>query len=208
MGDSLSHNYTLGVPLNRLWSGQLQEKLRVTGSKVVVRNFGKSGNTTQQMIDRFDAMTQFAIPKIGIIFGGVNDPSNSISQSQTQTNIETMIQTLQDKGVVNVVVVTAQFLNFSTGGDFDASDNPKDETSCNYASVISAQKAAAQAKGVPVCDLFNYLRNRIVNGEDAKHSASWHVAGTDQHFNDYGMDLVSDIILQTIQANRFDEVLG
>ena len=159
------------------------------------------------MLARFPAMTQFSIPDIGIIFGGVNDPANSILQATTQANIETMIQNLKDKGVTKIIVVTAQFLNFSTGGDFDGSNNPKDETTCNYASVIVAQKAAAISKNVVVSDLFNFLRNRIVSGIDAKRSASWHVAGTDQHLNNYGCGLVADCILGTIQSQGWDTTL-
>lgn len=197
MGDSLTYNYTLGVPPHLLYPAQLQKKLK---DKYVVRNFGKSGNTTTQMINRFPAMTHFDVPQIGIIFGGVNDSGNSITPATTQSNIETMIQTLKNAGVERILVVTAQFLNYSTNGDFDTSNNPKDETTAYYSKVISAQKAAALSKNVPVCDLFNFLRNRIVSGKDERKSASWHVDGTDQHFNAYGCELVAQAVYEKLDS--------
>lgn len=206
MGDSLTHNHTLGVGWDKFWTKWLQDSLRALGCTVVVRNFGKSGNTTTQMIVRYACMTQFAVPNIGIIFGGVNDPGNAISQATTQANIETMIQNLLTAGTSKIIVVTPQFLNYTSGGDFTGV-TPKTDTTCNYATVIAAVKSAALSKGVVACDLFNYLRDRIVAGTDAAQSASWHDAPTDQHFNGYGHDLVARVILATIQAQNWVSAL-
>lgn len=202
MGDSLTHNYTLGVPLSSLYPAQLQEKLRDLGSKVSVRNFGRSGNTTTQMISRFDAMTQFSVPDIGIIFGGVNDPGNAISQATTQANIETMITTLKSAGVSKIMVVSAQYLNFSAGGDTLSTPY------ANYVPVRQAQQDAANAHpGVIFVDLYTYMRDRIVNAQDTQGSFSWHVADGDQHFNSYGCGIVADCVLQSVQAQGWDSQL-
>lgn len=206
MGDSLTNEYTRGVPLHLHYPTILTNNLIALGAMVNGRNFGRAGNTSQDMINRFDLMTMFCTPNIGIIFGGVNDPSAPISQSQTQANLQTMVTTLKNVGCNNIMIVSAQFLNYTTGGDFDGSDIPKDETTCNYASVIAAQKAAATATGAIYVDLFNYLRNRIINGQDTKHSASWHVQNTNQHFNAYGQGLVASCVQSYIPQSWIDEL--
>lgn len=199
MGDSLTHNHTLSVPVYQLYPAQLQQLLQDEDCNVVVRNFGRSGNTTQQMITRFPAMTQFQIPDIGIIFGGVNDPGNSITQAQTQANIESMITSLQNSGVSKIMVVSAQYLNFSTGGDTLSTPYAA------YAPVRQAQQDAANAhSGVVFVDLYTYLRNRIVNGQDTQGAFSWHVADANQHFNSYGCGLVAQCVLASIQSQGWD----
>lgn len=45
--------------------------------EIVVRALGIGGNTTAQMVGRKKAMTQFEVPKIGVLYGGANDPSLS-----------------------------------------------------------------------------------------------------------------------------------
>lgn len=202
MGDSLTENDTLGVPAHLMYPGQLQTSLNGLGANCVCRNFGRSGNTTTQMAARFSEMTQFSIPKIGIIFGGVNDPGASISQATTQSNIESMITSLQGSGVSRILIVSAHYLNFSTGGDTLATSY------ASYVPVRAAQQAAANAHaGVIFVDLYNYFRNRIVNGQDVQGSFSWHVADSNQHFNSYGAGLVASCILTSIQAQGWDALL-
>lgn len=45
--------------------------------EIVVRALGIGGNTTAQMVGRKKAMTQFEVPRIGVLYGGANDPSLS-----------------------------------------------------------------------------------------------------------------------------------
>lgn len=202
IGDSLTENDNLGVPAHLMWPGKLQASLNGLGANCVCRNFGRSGNTTAQMVTRFSRMTQFSIPKIGIIFGGVNDPGASITQAQTQANIESMITSLQNAGVSRIMVIIAHYLNFSTGGDTLTTPY------ASYVSVRNAQQAAANAHtGVVFVDLYNYFRNRIVNGQDTQGSFSWHVADANQHFNAYGANLVAQCILASIQAQGWDALL-
>jgi lysophospholipase L1-like esterase len=206
MGDSLTHNHTLSVPVYSLYPAQLQQLLQNQGCNVVVRNFGRSGNTTQQMITRFPAMTQFQVPDIGIIFGGVNDPGNGITQSQTQANIESMITSLQGSGVSKIMVVSTQYQNFSSA--FSSTGDTLTTPYPTYATIRQAQQAAVNNHpGVIYVDLYNFLRNRIVNGQDAAGSYSWHVADGNQHFNTYGCGLVAQCILASIQAQGWDKQL-
>lgn len=204
MGDSLTKNNTLGVAQHLLYPARIQYYLNNEGCNVVVRNFGRSGDTTQQMITRFPAMTQFAIPSIGINYAGTNDSSNGITAAQTQANLQSMITTLKNAGCNKILIIGNHFLNYSTGGDFDGSNQPLTDTTCYYASLIATQKAAASAGGAVYVDLFNFLRNRIVNGQDTAKSFSWHVADQNIHFNSYGTDLVAQCIYASIQAQGWD----
>lgn len=202
MGDSLTNNAILGVNLFNAHPRKLQDKLRANGALVVCRNFGKSGDTTTQMLSRFGDMTLFGTPDIGVIFGGVNDPGASISQATTQANIESMITSLQNSGCNKIIVVSAQYLNWSTGGD--TLPTPY----ATYVNIRNAQQAAAAAhSGVEFVDLYTYLRNCIVGGQDTQGSFSWHVADGNQHFNAYGWGLVSQCILASIQTKGWDLLL-
>jgi hypothetical protein len=100
------------------------------------------------------------------------------------------------------MVVSAQYLNFSTGGDTLSTPY------ASYVNVRNAQQSAANAHaGVVFVDLYSYLRNRIVNGQDTQGSFSWHVADANQHFNSYGCGLVAQCILEAIQAQGWDSKL-
>lgn len=206
IGDSLTHAVTLMIPSEKLWPAVLQSNLEAAGKSVVVRNWGKSGNTTAQMITRFQAMTQFGVPKIGIIWGGTNDPSNSINASGTQANLQTMIASLKLSGCNNVIIIGQHLLNYASGGDISGGV-PVLDSACTYAAIIAAQKAASIAGGAEYCDLYNYLRARIIAGTDVAGSYSWHVATGDIHMNAYGATLVANAVLETIASKHWDDIL-
>jgi hypothetical protein len=82
IGDSHTFNATLGNVATDFHPGQTQKTLRAgstTGTifaalpKVLIRNFGISGNTTGQMVARQAVLTRFEVPKIVVIYGGTND---------------------------------------------------------------------------------------------------------------------------------------
>lgn len=86
LGDSLTLNTTQvsatgGVKPRYFYPTVLAKKLSALNSNVpiVARNFGHAGNTTQDMVFRQGLMLEFEVPSIGIIWGGVNDPGNSIA---------------------------------------------------------------------------------------------------------------------------------
>lgn len=200
MGDSLTHNVTLGVRPDQFWPERLAVKLREEGVSVRARNFGKSGNTSTQMLARFGHMTRYDVPLIAGIWAGANDPGNSIAGATTQANIEQMARTLLDAGTQYIVIGNTQYLNYTTGGDTTTT-----QTS-TYATLKGFQKAAADALKaaypgrVAYCDTYEHMRQLIVSGVDTQGSASWHVAGTNQHLNAYGEQIVADAMRATIQA--------
>jgi len=97
IGDSLTHNITLGVALSDMPPAQLAKMMRLSGYSVRVRNLGRSGRTTAvgsaNMGTRFVEAFQFDAnpPAIGIVWGGANDPGNGISTAQTTTNLRAIL---------------------------------------------------------------------------------------------------------------------
>lgn len=211
MGDSLTHNATYGVPVHLLWPEVLAASLRASGYRVRGRNFAKNGNTTTQMLVRMPEMTRYDVPKIGLIFAGVNDPGAAISTATTQANIESMAATLYAAGTRKLVVVSPQFLNYTSGGEATSGSKP----TSTYGDVWDAQVAAVAAinalhSGYAVhCELWTWMKYLIVGGTlygtaipitDTLASASWHVAGTNQHLNTYGHTIVAAAVSACILA--------
>lgn len=202
MGDSLTHNITLGVSVHLHWPTVFGQRLRARGCRVRSRNFAISGNTTTQMIARFGVMTHYDVPKIASIMAGVNDPGNGISQAQTQANIEAMGDALWASGTRMLLVHSPQFLNYTSGGEATS----QTKSAGNYGNVTDAQVAAVAAlngrhSGYAVfVDTWLWMKYLIVGGTlygvtipvtDTLASASWHVAGTNQHLNAYGQSIVA-----------------
>lgn len=108
-------------------------------------------------------------------------------------------------GVANVIVVSTNYLNFSSGGDTAGVPYAP------YVPVRAAQSAAAAAEGVVYCNLYDYQSKLITGGIfqgvtiapfDTQGSNSWHAANSDQHHNTYGNATVAEAVLLTIKANQ------
>lgn len=200
IGDSLTLNYSLAVRPDQHWPERLAVALRDLGCPIQGRNFGISGNTTTQMLARIGVLTQYEIPKLAIIFGGVNDPGNAISGATTQSNIESMGETLFDAGVEYVLVVSTQYLNYSSGGDTLATPYATYATLRTYQDAAADTLIAAHPSKAAYVDLYTYMRNLIVAGTYAEGDHLWHVAATNQHLNAIGEQIVADAVLATMQA--------
>lgn len=200
IGDSLTYNHTLGVPMELFHPERVAVGLRALGAPVRSRNFGRSGDTTTQMLARISALTAIDTPKLAIIWGGVNDPGNSIVGSTTQSNITAMGTTLLNAGVEYLVVLNTQYLNYSSGGDSTGSPYS------TYATLRPYQEAATDALEtsypgqVAFCDLYAYMRALIVAGTYTQGDHLWHVADSNQHLNAVGEQIVADAVLATIEA--------
>lgn len=200
VGDSLTHNITLGVRPDQFWPERVAVALRGDGTPARARNLGRSGNTTTQMLARIATVTAIDIPKLAIIWGGVNDPGNAIGGATTQSNIEAMGEALLDAGVSYLVVGNTQYLNYSSGGDELA------DPANTYETLRTFQLAAADALEtsypgrVAYCDIYAYMRQLIVDGTYTQGDHLWHVADSNQHLNAVGEQIVADAMLATIQA--------
>lgn len=200
MGDSLTHNPTLGVPAYALWPQVLAGRLTTLRARVRARNFAKNGNTSTQMVARMPEMTAIDIPTLAIIMAGVNDPGASITGATTQANIESMVNTEMTAGTQYAVIVSTQYLNYSTGGDTLSTPYATYATLRTFQQAAATARAAAYPGRVAYCDLYAYMRNLIVNGTETQGSFSWHVADANQHLNVLGNQYVAAAVLATIQA--------
>jgi lysophospholipase L1-like esterase len=100
-----------------------------------------------------------------------------------------------------ILIVSMHYQNFTSNGD--TLSTPW----ATYATIrTGAQIPAATAEGVPYVDLYNFMRNRIVNGVDYDQTGGlnlardWHVADQNQHLNQYGNEIVAECVLQAIQS--------
>jgi hypothetical protein len=103
----------------------------------------------------------------------------------------------------NIVVVSPNYLNFTTGGDTLSTPY------ATYANIRTAQQAAVSAENVVVAgkpsviysDVYSFLRSRIVAGIDPDFSSvaydqnrSWHYTQNNQHKSAYGHALDAEKI--------------
>lgn len=205
MGDSLTHNHTLGIRPDQFWPTVLEGLLVDAGGRVRVRNFGKSGNTSTQMVDRFANMTTYDVPKLGIIWAGANDPGNAIAGATTQANIESMGETLFDAGTDYLIIGNTQYLNYSSGGDTTSAQSSTYATLEGYQQAAYDTLLAAHPAKVAYCDTYAYMRAIILAGTFqgtaiAQGDFSWHVADSNQHLNVLGNRIVAQAMYETITA--------
>lgn len=96
IGDSQTDlRSSYGVMATDMWSNILCQMLNAAGCSIQPRVFGTSGNTTAQMLARSDVMFLYGLPSIAFIYGGVNDPGNSINAAGTQANIQALCKSLK-----------------------------------------------------------------------------------------------------------------
>lgn len=124
--------------------------------------------------------------------------------------------------VKKIIVVSTNYLNWTTGGDTPAGGTPSGAPYSSYPAVRIAQQAAVTAEavtigGVPTvvyADLFNFQKSRILAGTDPNFSAdttivpmvaydqtkSWHVFQNNQHHEAYGHSLVAQCVRNAIPS--------
>ena len=91
LGDSISHGGASYIP-----AGQLSCQWE-TYSSVPIKNLARSGDTTEQMLERFDNDVLPFKPQVLIIMGGVNDIRNGSSAETVIKNLAA----LRDKCLAN-----------------------------------------------------------------------------------------------------------
>lgn len=116
LGDSLTFNSAQvaasgGVKPRYFYPTVLAKKLTaLNGVTILGRNRGHAGNTTADMVFRFGLMLEYEVPQIAIIWGGVNDPGNSISGLVTST-----VQASPTPTTTTFSVAMGDGANFTTG---------------------------------------------------------------------------------------------
>lgn len=141
MGDSITENW--------FWEGPPECEtdpsclhLIPVGSNFSEVDLGIGGNTTQQMLDRFQAQVIDASPQVGIVVidGGVNDEHNGLPF--TIDNIATMAHMAQQAGIK--VIIASVMLE--TSPYWSPSANP-----------TSADIEAFDAQLIALCQANGYL---------------------------------------------------
>lgn len=105
------------------------------------------------------------------------------------------------EGVAKVIVLTNNYLNWSSGGDnYNTQTNTGTQYSF-YVPVRAAATAAASNESVILCDLYAFQSRLIkVQLETPQGSDSWHFAASNQHYNQYGHETVARALYETIVA--------
>lgn len=121
--------------------------------------------------------------------------AGDIIRNDTYKNIELMSNYLTSIGCTKQMLVGAQYLNYTTGGDTVSTPYAP------YATLRAAQAAVATAKGMVFVDIYASLKARIVGGQTTQGEwTAWHVLDANQHFNAAGQALVGGYIYAAIQA--------
>ncbi len=94
LGDSISHGGASYIPAGQL-SCQWQ-----TYCDLPIKNLARSGDTTQNMLDRFDNDVLPFRPKVLLIMAGVNDIRTGLTSEAVIKNLET----LRDKCLTNEIM--------------------------------------------------------------------------------------------------------
>ncbi|MEH7070646.1 GDSL-type esterase/lipase family protein [Priestia megaterium] len=137
MGDSFTNSDNiLFIPKTDAYPYQVQ---LLVGGKCRARNFGVHGETTSQMLARFSSMTKRGIPTVASIYGATNDARQTIADTITQANLESMIDQSKAAGVSRIILCN---IHTTTSPD----DNTK------YASKRTLIKNIAANKNVVFCD--------------------------------------------------------
>ena len=98
LGDSFTLGYPLGVDSS--WTETLADELQVT-----VVNKGKSQQTAQDLLERYDEDVLTENPGRVIIFAGTGDAIQNVSLSNYQYAIQTMVEKAQSNNIVPVLAL-------------------------------------------------------------------------------------------------------
>lgn len=197
MGDSLTHNMELGVPLQLMWPGVLGTLLRADQYSVRTRNFGISGNTSTAMLARITEMTQYDVPQIAFIGTGINDVGGGFAS--TRANFVAMATALLNAGTRYVVIHAHHYQNFSSIDTVNLEDP-------NYVGLRAAATGAvadinaAFPGRASFLDWYAYFRGLIVAGTEVQNSASWHITSGNIHWNALGHNYAGGFAYQHLES--------
>ena len=101
LGDSLTEGY--GVKEKEAYPARLEKKLHEAGYRWRVVNIGKSGETSDETLERLEQVLDLN-PSIVILEIGVNDGFRGVDPKTIRGNIEKIVHILKDR---NITVVLA-----------------------------------------------------------------------------------------------------
>jgi len=181
-------NDTSAANITTVASGASASQFTVQAGKGIVYKVGAwilvGAESTQVTVQSTDVLT------VSPALSGTPSGGTSV-QLDTRKNLVVLGQA---SGASRIVIVNAHYLNYSTGGDTLATPL------AGNVALRALQSAAATDLGAAYCDLYTFMRNRIVAGTDAQGSFSWHVLDSNSHLNTYGEGILASAVLATIQA--------
>lgn len=204
MGDSLTHNMELGVPLYLFWPAVATRLLRADNYSVKSRNFGISGNTTTAMLARITEMTQYDVPQVAFVGTGINDVSGGFAS--TQANFISMATTLLNAGVGHVVIHGHHYQNFSSIDTVNLEDPAYVNLRAAIVAAVAALNTSFPATGdqpgpsVSFLDTYAYFREVIVEGLEAQNSATWHITSGNIHWNALGHNYMGGFVVRHLES--------
>lgn len=193
MGDSLtslSSGFTFPW---QVWVRQVGRR----GYKTV--NLGVGGQTTGDMCRRIEQFLSHGQPEIAVLFAGSVDVEAGTDPAETERNVAFIIKWLRENGVRKIALLGPGMLNLPEVPDHLAG-NPDWLVSIDALRTTFRDLAAQH--DVVFVDLAQFLRDRIVRGEDRDFTRvpyrpwrSIHASTRDGHFNAYGHRLVAEAFL-------------
>ena len=194
IGDSLtSHTNAAICPADKLWPALLTAK---TGYKVI--NSGVSGNTSQQMLDRFDKDVIAHKPTHCIIECGGNDAFNW--DTGTMDRIRKMIELCRANNITPVIMActpqhySAEFVAANQANPNFIGKNPNWEAAEYLPATRSAQEEFCRQNGIafenPV---------PVMTGPDGKNNLAYY--HTDKcHANEAGNEMLCQLAASAING--------
>lgn len=190
LGDSLTHNTELGVPLHLFFPAMLTRALRAENYSVKHRNFGLSGNTSAAMLARITELTQYDIPKIAFLGTGINDVGGGFAT--TRANFVAMGTALLNAGVGHIVIHGHHYQNFTSIDTVVLEDPAYVNLGIALVGAVADLNAlfpatsAQSGPRVSYLHTYDYFRDLIVAGTEVQNSASWHITSGNIHWNALG----------------------
>lgn len=140
LGDSITNSDWANAFLSK---GQQYPKLlqQLIGGNCRERNLGVPGDKTDAMLRRMWDATLYT-PTVAVIYGGINDNFQGMSTTQTQSNIQSMIDKFKSAGCSRIILCNIHTIP-GTGGGSDSGLNPQRTIIQNLAT----------SNSLPLCDL-------------------------------------------------------
>jgi lysophospholipase L1-like esterase len=193
MGDSLTSPYSGFMFPWQVWVRRVGRE----GYRTV--NLGLGGQTTGDMCRRIEQFLTEGQPEIAVLFAGSVDAELCIDPAETERNVAFMVKWLRENGVRNVALLGPGMLNLPQVPEHLAQNPNWLSATCNLRAMF---RELALQHDVVFVDLAQFLRDRIVRGEDPDFSRvayrpwrSIHASRKDGHFNAYGHRLIAEAFL-------------
>jgi lysophospholipase L1-like esterase len=168
IGDSIDAGGDDDQSARPYWSGSVWSytALYARGRFRLVRNEGIGGQSTTQMLARFETSVVNRKPGIVIIGGGRNDLNGGIATNVTRSNIEAMVKRAKAAGI-HPVLHTMPPVDIAGSGDFGTTDLNRAGTVAHNAWLATL----AASYGIELIDIWRLWADPTTKGYQAGFTA-------------------------------------